>query len=118
MTQGIVAETLSAGSVTLQTDRHSKKPQHSGLFAFSFLIKHELCKRVWISPKLQKTKQNPLKHLRIVYFPKDPSKHKFRRWEMEGEGEQEGGRSLWQSFKEKGRKEHLSLTVNDVIRLL
>lgn len=53
MSQGIAAETVSTGSVTLQTDRHSNKPQHSVLFAVSFLIKHTLCKYVCISLKME-----------------------------------------------------------------
>lgn len=45
MSQGIVAETASIGSVTKQTDRHSKKPQPSGFFALVCLIKFGLCVR-------------------------------------------------------------------------
>lgn len=48
MSQGIVAETTSIGSVTEQTDRHSKKPQPSGFFALVCLIKFRLCARTGI----------------------------------------------------------------------
>lgn len=64
MSQGIVAETASIGSVTKQTDRHSKKPQPSGFFALVCLIKFVLCARVHIfSPTAQ---TNTAQHLRVA----------------------------------------------------
>lgn len=64
MSQGIVAETASTGSVTQQTDRHSKKPQPSSFFALVCLIKFTLCARVRIF--LPTAQTNTAQHLRVA----------------------------------------------------
>lgn len=69
MSQGIAAETVSTGSVTLQTDRHSKKPQHSVLFA-NQTYAMQIC--MYFTQNGNKS----LKHLKIVYFPIYPGKQK------------------------------------------